>query len=424
MRNALLRSAAAALVAALAALGAPAGSQAQDVVTLDFWDMMWGGPNYPGIGQRLVDEWNSENPGIQVKYRTVPWANWYETYVTAVATGSAPDLSTGASFQPIDFYSQDAILPIDELYTQITTDGSIKDFQESAVSANAYDGRYISLPWATDIRAWHYRKDLLEAAGIQPPTTWDELRAAAKALTGNGVYGLVGSGDTEGSKMLLATTLNNGGGLFAEDGSVALNSERSKEALDFIAALKADGSVDPGSAGYDGDQALQVFLSGKAAFILAGTGLSAEAGPEVIDKVGLLPPLKGPHGDTGTIAWSASIMAYNQTKHPQEVMAFMKWWSEHEKPLWTEGASAMLPARISFQQDAFFTQNPIVSGIVSEYLPVAKFLYTHASGPFPELNQVEGDGVLQTLIQQLWQGRPVDEVLPAAQARLEEIRSR
>jgi multiple sugar transport system substrate-binding protein len=42
-----------------------------------------------------------------------------------------------------------------------------------------------------------YRADLLEAAGIEPPTTWSEYLAAAEALTGDGVYGsaMVGAND-------------------------------------------------------------------------------------------------------------------------------------------------------------------------------------------------------------------------------------
>jgi len=35
-----------------------------------------------------------------------------------------------------------------------------------------------------------YRKDVFEKAGLQPPQTWDELLADAKALTKNGMYGI------------------------------------------------------------------------------------------------------------------------------------------------------------------------------------------------------------------------------------------
>src|SRR5690606_33033103 len=105
---------------------------------------------------------NAENPDIQVVYRSVPWSNWYETYVTAIASGSAPDLSTGAGFQAVQFYDQDAILPVDDLVAQMDT----SDFTPGALEAMQYDGHYVALPWAIDIRVLFYRKDLLEAAGV------------------------------------------------------------------------------------------------------------------------------------------------------------------------------------------------------------------------------------------------------------------
>ena len=35
-----------------------------------------------------------------------------------------------------------------------------------------------------------YRKSVLKEAGIAPPKTWSELKAAAKALTKDGMYGI------------------------------------------------------------------------------------------------------------------------------------------------------------------------------------------------------------------------------------------
>ena len=65
--------------------------------------------------------------------------------------------------------------------------------------------------------------------------------------------------------------------------------------------------------------------------------------------------------------------------------------------------------------------NDVISMFANEYLPVAKPIYNKAKQSFPQLNAMEGDGFLQKLVQQIWQGKPVDEVLPAAQQRLEQI---
>src|SRR5215469_5063454 len=78
-------------------------------ITLNFWDMQWGLSEYAVAAQKLVDRYNQEHPDIHVVYRSVPWTNWFSTFTTAVASGSAPDISTGAGFQAVYFFSQDAV---------------------------------------------------------------------------------------------------------------------------------------------------------------------------------------------------------------------------------------------------------------------------------------------------------------------------
>ena len=256
--------------------------QAQEV-TLDFWDQIWGPPEYVETAQRLVDQWNAEHPDVQVVYRSVPWTGWYETYVTAIASGSAPDISTGAGFQAVQFYDVGEILPVDDVVAALGED----PFTPGALDAVTYDGHVVALPWNIDIRAIYYRRDLLEAAGIEPPTTWEEFRTAAKALTGEGVYGLVSAGDSAGLQWMPTLMLNNGGGLFDAEGKPSLTGERSMEALEFLGDLVADGSVDPSSAGYTQDDARGAFCRGEAAFILDAPGLEAQCG-EAGDQVAVL----------------------------------------------------------------------------------------------------------------------------------------
>jgi multiple sugar transport system substrate-binding protein len=60
--------------------------------------MIWGAPEYIDAGKALVAQFNQEHPDITVTYRSIPWANWYQTFVTAIGSGTAPDLSTGAGY--------------------------------------------------------------------------------------------------------------------------------------------------------------------------------------------------------------------------------------------------------------------------------------------------------------------------------------
>jgi multiple sugar transport system substrate-binding protein len=255
-------------------------------ITLNFWDMQWGAAEYAVSAQKLVDRYNQEHPDVHVVYRSVPWTSWFSTFTTAVASGSAPDISTGAGFQAVYFFSQDAVLPVDDVVKEIGTDAFVPGTLESC----KYQGHYVGLPWGVDVRLFLYRKDILAAKGQKVPTTWDEFRAVCKAVSGNGVYGYVSSGDSAGVHSLFVTAINNGGGLFTKDAKPALTSDRTMEALQFLADLVKDGSVNPASVGYQNFERVASFFQGKAAFLIEGANTPAGAPADVRDKIGILPP--------------------------------------------------------------------------------------------------------------------------------------
>ena len=192
------------------------------------------------------------------------------------------------------------------------------------------------------------------------------------------------------------------------------------EALHYLGDLAQNHYVYPATAGYSDEDAMSAFSQGKGVLFLNNPGLSGRL-PKIADKIGMLKPSTGPHGDKGTIFWVNNIMLYKQGKHPAETKIFLKWWSEHQKDLWTKGHLTQLPVRKSFAADPYFQGNAETKFILDNYVPVAKTTATHAAGIFPKLNEVEGEGVLQTLSQTLLQGKDVDSSVKTAAERLKSI---
>jgi multiple sugar transport system substrate-binding protein len=231
---------------------------------------------------------------------------------------------------------------------------------------------------------------------------------------------MMASGDTLGEHQLLTLMLNNGGGLFTKERKLDLSADRNVEALGFLADLVKNHNVYPASAGYSSEDALSAFSQAKGAIFLNAPGLSGRL-PKIADKIGLLQPLVGPHGDKATIFWFNNIMLYKQGKHPAETKIFLEWWSEHQKDLWTKGHVTQLPTRKSFVADPYFQGNAETMFILNNYVPVAKTTATHATGIFPKLNDVEGEGALQSLAQSLLQGNDVNSSVKKAADRLKSV---
>ncbi|MFH5182430.1 ABC transporter substrate-binding protein [Paenibacillus sp. TAB 01] len=387
-------------------------------VELQFWDMVWGPPEYIDTAKALVDQFNSENPNIKVSYQSTPWNNWYQTFTSAIAAGTAPDISTGAGYQAFQFSQMGAILPIDDVVDDLKKNGD--DFLPNTVDLMKYDNHYVALPWAIDIRVPYYRKDLFQQAGVTPPKTWEELRAAAKKLSGNGKYGMVMPGDTGGTHYVFSLMLNNNGGLFNKDKKVDFLNSRNVEAVQLLADMVKDGSINPAGAGFTGDDATKSFGQGDAAIIIKNPGFPAQL-PELKDKIGLMDPLTGPHGEKGTIYWINNIMLYKQSKHPQEAKQFMKWWSQNNKALWTKGHVTQLPVKKSFTEDPYFKDDPERKEILEKWIPIGKTTAYPYPAVFPELNEIEGEGVMQTLTQEIMLGKDPKAIMDKANQTMKSI---
>ncbi len=388
---------------------------------VEFWDMVWGPPEYIDTGNQLIDQFNQEQDAIEASYQSTPWTNWYQTFLTAIGSGTAPDCSTGAGYQAVQFYDQGAVVPVDHIIDDWNSEGEADDFIEGTIDRLVYDGHYMAIPWNIDIRIPWIRTDYLEKTGLPLPSSWDELNAAIEAMTDGDVYGIVAPNDTGGSHYIYLLTINNGGGIFKEDLSLDFMYDRNVEALDYAANWVDQGWMHPGSAGFVGDDAERVFGQGFAGLIINNPYFSAQFSDDVKQVMAPTNLLESPQGTVGTISWVNNMMLYEQAEDKDSTSTFMKWWNKNQLPLWTSGHATQLPVRNSFTNDPYFQDNEDVVKVIEEWVPVSQGTAARGDGIFPALNEVEGEGVMQTLWQDILQGKNVMESMTAANERLQTI---
>lgn len=407
---------------AAGATSAPAAGSApaQAVADVMYWDMVWGPPEFIDTGKKLVEQYNQSQGKYKVTYQSTPWANWYQTFLTAIGSGTAPDVSTGAGYQAVFFYDQGAIDPVDDVVEAVKADGTMKDAIPGAFETLQWDGHYVAMPWNTDIRTVIYRKDLMEKAGIKaPPTSWDEFKQQAQAMTNDKEVGWVVQGnETGGTHILFMLMFNNAGGWFTPDRKVDTFYERNVEAMNFFADMVKSGVVHKGSAGFTGDDALKVFSEGGAGFYIAGPNVASRV-PNDQGAVGVA--MAGPHGDKGTISWINNRMMYSQSKQKEGGKDFLKWMYNNELPLFTEGHCDSFPTRTSFFSDKYFTDRPHVKTVLDEWIPIGKPSGFRYPSIFPELQTIEGDTFMFTLLTDLLQGKDVQESMAKVDTALKSI---
>jgi multiple sugar transport system substrate-binding protein len=373
-------------------------NSSKGVVNISFWDMDWGNDQYPTVGQSIVDKFNKTHSNIKVSYQALPWTNYYQTFAEAIASNTTPDCSSGSGYQSVQFYAAGHISSLDDLVQEMQKSGEIKDFAPGTLEYMKYNGHYFALPWQIDLRVIFYNKDLLKAAGVNPPTNWDEFEAACKKVTNaaKGTYGFIIPNDQYGRQVCISFFQNNNGGLFTADKKANVTDPKNLEALTYLTNLSKEGVLDPAGAGMTDNDARNEFQSGKVAFIMdtANYGMNLA---NTKNSVGILDPLKSPSGTVGTHRSVNNYMVYSASKHTTEAKEFLRWWTENNIELWSEGGANGIPVRKSLQENSYFTNLAMYKTVIDKWLPAGKVLATHYTTWFPQLNQIDGDQIMEDM---------------------------
>lgn len=153
-------------------------------VTLTLWHAYGGqmGKNF----EALVQEFNAAHPNITIQpsYGGTLWT-MRDKLLTAIAGKAAPDISQIDQFWAPDLAEAGSIVKMADL---IATDKSFdtQDVYDKAWETGTYKGEVWTMPFSFSNIVLYYNKKLFTDAGLdpdKPPTTWDELIAAGKALT-------------------------------------------------------------------------------------------------------------------------------------------------------------------------------------------------------------------------------------------------
>ena len=95
---------------------------------LKFWDMPWAQPAYNDAGKKIIEAYAPDRDLPKASYQLIQWNNFYQTFSSAIASGTGPAVSSGAGFQAFQFAEQGAIAYADNLIDALKKDGTYDDF--------------------------------------------------------------------------------------------------------------------------------------------------------------------------------------------------------------------------------------------------------------------------------------------------------
>jgi multiple sugar transport system substrate-binding protein len=375
---------------------------------LKFWDMVWGtGADYTASAKSIADAYAPASPHRGVTYQSVPWANWFQTFASAAASRTTPAVSSGAAFLPFYFLEQGAVAPADDLVALLDKNGT-NDFLPGLLDSMKTAQGYAAVPWSLDLRVLWYRKSMLEKAGAEVPTDWDSFVATGTALQKTGKVGLglaAGSTTTDAQHTVGALLINNGGGLFAEDGSPDCVTDRNIETLDFLHELVAKKIIDPNAASYTSDNLASDWTKGRVAMGFNQTGLDQKFTEDERDDLVVASPIKARHGDVGTVSYVNPLMMFTTTPSQESSEAFLAYYLDQMHVFWEQGVSTDLPVKKSISDLPIIQDSVNLKRSVDEWQPIGKTIGAKAPAPFGALNSVDGGAATAAFVQQIVQGK-------------------
>jgi multiple sugar transport system substrate-binding protein len=248
------------LIACLAT-AASAGAK----TTLTWIDYHRGQDAYDRVLANYFKQYSLKHPEIEIKRRTVVFADFRSEIINAAALNTVPDIVL------IDNPDHQAMADIGAFadITDKIQNWAYKDlYFKGPWMTTIFKGRNYGIPLFSSATVLWYNEELLKKAGItQPPRTWNELRAAAAKLTTNNQYGLAFSAiqSEEGTFTFLPFLWSAGSDVDR------IGNQASVKALTFFRDLVVkDGSVSIGVAGWGQTEVKDIWLQGQAAMMING----------------------------------------------------------------------------------------------------------------------------------------------------------
>ncbi len=295
-------------------------SMAQDVV-LEF--QQWWEPELPeGSFRAILDDFEAANPGIKVETISGPYLTTKDQIIASAATGTMADVVGLDGAWVNVLWKQGALHSL----SQAMADA---DYDDSELAAQIQlAGETYMIPIANFIYPVFVNLDLLEAAGIDPPTTRAEFAAAAMALTDpdNNVYGWAQPLSLEQPNGIQNDTMSwlwaSGGSMLDDMGQPHLaGNEALAETLEFLKGLHDAGVVAPGAFSMKENEKVEEFVNGRVAMIintLAHFTLIRERNPDLNFDITALPAAEGYDGPRGLPYASWGIGISSNTEHKAE----------------------------------------------------------------------------------------------------------
>ncbi|MEQ4482305.1 ABC transporter substrate-binding protein [Cohnella silvisoli] len=321
-------------------------------------------PKRTELIQAMVTKFEAANPNIKVEFISPPFDQADNKIRTMLGSDEQLDVLEVRDLTVAEFVNNGYVEPLNAYADKW------KDFATvSAVSKSVgtVGDKLYFVPNGLYERQMFYRADWLKEAGLNPPTTWQELYETAKKLTdpaknrfGFSFRGGAGSNGTTDAMILAfnGDKVNLDDSMFTKDGATIYSTPEAKAAMDLYLKLYKDASP-PDSINWGFQEQVQAFTSGVTGILLQDPDVIQSLQEKMAEGTWATAPLvTGPTGKALFAAGGAGWGITSKSKHKEEAWKLVEFLSSPAENTAFSKDYGLIPIHTSATEDEFFKTGP------------------------------------------------------------------
>ncbi len=190
-----------------------------------------------------IDQWNRTHKSETVTLNELPAGS------SAARNAVTSDASNGREHSSI------LELPFDQVaefadhgwIAQLpSTNLALDSMPDPVAQSVRYSGSVYAVPYSLDVALLYYRADLLQKAGAQPPSTWDDVAADCAAIANPqhlNCFGLPLSDKNELTRAAIDAVSTSDGALIDSNDAPAADTDQAREGIGALVSRAQDGTI-------------------------------------------------------------------------------------------------------------------------------------------------------------------------------------
>jgi multiple sugar transport system substrate-binding protein len=323
----------------------------------------WAATGFNAAQESQIQRFNDSHPNIQIERSAVNFDDFVQLLVQGAAAGELPDI---ALIDNPNFHGFAALGVLADLTDTINSWGETDLYFPGHWASTVFEGVNYGVPVFSNCLAWWMNTDMKEEAGVDTPTTWDELKEVAAALTNTQHYGAAVSGrHTEEGAFQFEVFLWSAGSDLA-----TINDEGGQRALQLWVDMVNAGSMSQAILGLGQWATKDEFGNQRAAMMLNGPWCippMREIYPDLRWEISAVPQDQVPASILGGENYGITAGSPNV----EAAWEYIRWTQEPENYKQFLQDAGMFPSRSDVAEDPYWADDPVLS-IFLEQVKIAR----------------------------------------------------